>query len=52
MVSGHLPEKWRHFVFPKGFCALRLGLELGLKLELAEIRINKFSIKRPFGLVY
>jgi len=32
----------------KGFCALGLGLGL----ELAEIRLNAFSVKRPFGQVY
>jgi len=28
---------------------LELGLRLGLKLELAEIRLNTFSVKRPLG---
>jgi len=51
-VSGHLPEKRRHFVSSKTFCALELGLGLRLGLELAEIRLNTFSVKRPFGQVY
>jgi len=46
MVFGHLPEKWHHFVFPKSFCALGLGL------ELSDIMFNTFSVKRPFGQVY
>jgi len=57
-----LPEKWRNFVSRKRFCALGLGLrlELGLRLSLglclelrlAEIRLNIFSVKLPFGQVY
>jgi len=38
-VSVHLPENWRHFVFPKTFLCFGVGLNfgLGLRLELAEI---------------
>jgi len=40
----------------KRFCALGLKLnfklELGLRLELAEARLNTFSVKRPFRQVY
>jgi len=36
----------------KGYCALGLGLGLGLGLESADIRLNTFSVKRPFGQVY
>jgi len=31
---------------------LDLGLDLELRLELADIRSNTFSIKRPFGQVH
>jgi len=44
-VSGHLPEKWRHFVFPKRWCVKGLGL------ELVKIHLNTFLVKRPFGQV-
>jgi len=41
------------FYFPENFFALMLELELGfglrLGLELAENRLNTFSVKRPFG---
>jgi len=37
MVSGHLPEKWRLFVFPKTFCASGL--------EFAKIRFGQTSIR-------
>jgi len=38
-VSGHFPKKCRHFVFPKRFCALELGL--GLRLELTEMLLKE-----------
>jgi len=43
MMPGHLPEKRRHFVFPKTFCALGLGLRLGL--EEIRFRSNVHSGK-------
>jgi len=65
-ISGHLPEKYDVISFSqKRFCALGLelglGLGLGLELELRlglriglefeEIRLNTFSVKRPFWQV-
>jgi len=47
-----LAQKMTSFHFPeKVFVGLGLGLGLGLRLrlELAETRLNTFSVKRPFG---
>jgi len=33
----------------KGFCALAIGFGLRLGLQLTEIRLNTFSVKRSFG---
>jgi len=51
MVSRHFPKKKKKNVISfsrKRICAFGLGLGL----ELAEMRLNKFSIKRLFGQVY
>jgi len=51
MVSEHLPKSDVILFSRKRFCAFGLGLGLRLGYELAEIRLNTFSVKRPFGQV-
>jgi len=43
IVSGHLPEKWRYFVFPKRFLCFRLWVRVEVR-----VRGNTFLVKRPF----
>jgi len=40
--------------FRKRVCFLGLGVELGLRLGLkvSNIRLNTFSVKRPFGQMF
>jgi len=56
-----LPEKLRHFVFPKRFLCFWVRVKVRVRvrarvevigLELAEIYLNTFTVKRPFGQVY
>jgi len=51
-------EKWRIFVFSKRFLWFRVkvtvrvrvrAIRLRLGSQIAEIRLNTFSVKRPFG---
>jgi len=42
-----LARKMTSFCFPKKVLCFRIGL----RLELAELRLNTFSVKRPFGQV-
>jgi len=38
IVSGHLPEKWRHFVFPERF--LCFGVRVRIKVYRARIEVR------------
>jgi len=47
VVSWHLPEKWRRFIFPKTFLCFRVKVKVEVRVSR-----NTFSAKRPFGQVY
>jgi len=49
-VSRHLPEIWRHFVFPKRFLCFRVRIRVRVKVRVeVRVRVSRNTFKYVFG---